>query len=30
MKEKELVCKIMAGIRRKELGIDESKEEYPF
>lgn len=30
MKEKELVCKIMSGIRRKELGIDESKEEYPF
>ncbi|WP_434305235.1 arginine deiminase [Clostridium botulinum] len=30
MKEKDLVCKIMAGLRKKELGIDESKEEYPF
>ncbi|WP_251861636.1 arginine deiminase [Clostridium sp. Marseille-Q2269] len=30
MKEKELVCKIMGGIRKKELGLDESKEEYPF
>ena len=30
MKEKELVCKVMGGIRKKELGIDESNEEYPF
>ncbi|EJO5346143.1 arginine deiminase [Clostridium botulinum] len=30
MKNKELVCKVMSGIRKKELGLDESKEEYPF